>query len=66
MQPLENESILYLVDSCTTLTILKDRKFFQTIIEKTMSVTTIANNNVLIMGSEGASLILSMGRKLII
>ena len=58
---MENEDILCLVDSATTHTILKDRKLFHTLIEKRGSVTTIANDNVLIVGFERASLILPMG-----
>ena len=60
------EDILCLVDSATTHTILKDRKFFHTLIEKRRSVTIIANDNVLIVGFGKASLILSMGIELVI
>ena len=60
------EDILCLVDSATTHTILKNKKFFHTLIEKRGSVTTIANDNVLIVGFERVSLILPMGTKLII
>ena len=55
------DNILCLVDSATTHTILKDRTFFHTLTEKRGSVTTIANDNVLIVGSGRASLILPMG-----
>ena len=59
--------IICLVDSATTHAILKDRKFFHTLIEKKESVTTIANdNNVLIVDSGRGSLIPPMGTKLII
>ena len=60
------EDILCLVDSATTHTILKDRKFFHTLIEKRRSVTIIANDNVLIVSFGKASLILSMGIELVI
>ena len=63
---MKSEDILCLVDSATTHTILKDRKFFHTLTEKRVSVTTIANGNVLIVDSGRASLILPMGTKLII
>ena len=63
---MKNEDILCLVDSATTHTILKDRKFFHTLTEKRGSVTIIANDNVLIMGSRRASLIFPMGTELII
>ena len=63
---MKNEDILYLVDSATTHTILKDKKFFHTLTKKRRSVTTIAIVNVLIVGSRRASLILPMSIKLII
>ena len=58
---MKNEDILYLVDSATTHTILKDSKFFHTLADKGGNVTTIENYNVLIVGSGKASLILPMG-----
>ena len=58
---MKTEDILCLVDSVTTHTILKDRKFFHTLIKKRRIVTTITNDNVVIVGSRRASLILSMG-----
>ena len=54
---MKTEGILCLVDSATTHTILKDRKLFHTLTEKRESVTTIANDNVLIVGFGRASLI---------
>ena len=50
-------NFLCLVDSATTQTIFKDRKVFHTLTEKRGSVTTIANDNVLIVGFGRASLI---------
>ena len=47
---MKNEDILCLVGSATTHTILKDRKLFHTLTEKRGSVTTIANDNALIVG----------------
>ena len=47
---MKTEDILCLVDSATTHTILKDRKFFHILTEKRRSVTTIVNDNVLIVG----------------
>ena len=63
---MKNEDILCLLDSATTHTILKDRKFFHTLTKKRGSVTTISNDNVLIVGSRRASLILPMGTEPII
>ena len=63
---MKNEDILCLVDSATTHTILEDRKSFHTLTEKRGSVTTIANDNVLIVGFGMASLILPLGIELII
>ena len=62
---MKTKDILCLVDS-TTHTILKDRKFFHTLIEKRESVTTMANDNVLIVGFGRALLILPMGTELVI
>ena len=50
-------NFLCLVDSPTTHAILKDRKVFHTLTEKRGSVTTIANDNVLLVGFGRASLI---------
>ena len=58
---MKTEDILCLVDSATTHTILKDRKFFRTLIEKRG-----ASDNVSIVGSKRAPLILPMGIELII
>ena len=58
---MKTKNILCLVDSATTQTILKDRKFFHTLTEKRGSVTKIGNDNVLMVGSGRASLILSIG-----
>ena len=46
---MKTDDILCLVDSATTHTILKDRKFFHTLNEKKGSVITIVNDNVLIV-----------------
>ena len=48
---MKTEDILCLVNSATTHTILKDRKLFRILTEKRGNVTTIANDNVLIVGS---------------
>ena len=55
------KDILCLVDSATIHTILKHKQLFHTLNEKRGSVTTIANDNILIMGSKRASLIPPMG-----
>ena len=63
---MKTKDILCLVDSATTHTSLKDRKFFHTLTEKRGSVTEIANDNVLMVGFERVSLILPIGMELII
>ena len=62
---MKTEDILCLVDNATTHTILKYRKKIHTLTKKRGSVTTIANDNVLIVGSGRASLILPMGTELL-
>ena len=63
---MNTEDILWLVDSATTHIILRDRKLFHTLTKKRGSVTTIANDNVLIVGSIRSLIIFHMGTKLII
>lgn len=62
-QTMGDDNVLCLVDSATTHTIFKNRKFFHTLTEKKNkgSVTTIAYDNILILGSSRASLILPIG-----
>jgi hypothetical protein len=55
-----------LVDNCTTNTILRKTKYFQTLIKRTRNILTIAGRDTCIVGSEKANIILSMGTQIII
>ena len=54
------------VDSCTTNTILKEIKYFQILTKSKENFTTIAGRDAVVMGSNRATLILSMGTQLVI
>jgi hypothetical protein len=54
---------LYLVDSCTTHTIFRDKKYFQYLILNKASVNTILGSSNLIKGSGRANIILPKGIK---
>jgi hypothetical protein len=54
---------LCLVDSCTTHTILRDKKYFQYLILNKASVNTISGSSNLIEGSGRANIILPKGTK---
>ena len=54
---------LCLADSCTTHTILRNKKYFQYLILKKASVNTISGSSNLIEGSERANIILPKGTK---
>jgi hypothetical protein len=60
------EEEICLVDNCTTKTILREIKHFQTLKKSRGNVTTIAGCNTMIMGSGRATLILPMGTKLLV
>jgi hypothetical protein len=57
---------LCLADSCTTHTILRDKKYFQYLILNKASVNTISGSSNLIEGSGRANIILPKGTKLCI
>jgi hypothetical protein len=54
---------LCLVDSCTTHTILRDKKYFQYLILNKASVNTISGSSNQIEGSGRANIILPKGTK---
>jgi peptide/histidine transporter 3/4 len=54
------------VDICTTNTIFREIKYFQTLTKSKGNVTTIACRDIMIVGSGRATLILPMGTQLII
>jgi len=53
-----------LVDSCTTHTILREVKFFQTLTKREGQVLTIAGRDATIVGSGRATIILPMGTQI--
>jgi hypothetical protein len=55
-----------LVYSCTTNTTLRETKYFQTLTKRTRNILTITGRDVCIVGSEKATIILSMGTKVTI
>ncbi|XP_019159318.1 PREDICTED: uncharacterized protein LOC109156009 [Ipomoea nil] len=63
---MEHELTLCLVDSATTHTILTDMGFFRTLNKSSSNITTISNDQVQIVGSGRASIILPKGTKLLI
>jgi hypothetical protein len=54
------------VDSCTTNTILREIKCFQTLTKSKGNVTTIICRDIIIESSDRATLILPVGTQLII
>jgi hypothetical protein len=50
-----------LVDSCTTNTILRETKYFQTLTKRIKNIWTIAGRDACIVGSRKTTIILSMG-----
>jgi hypothetical protein len=57
---------LYLVDSCTTHTIFRDKKYFQYLILNKANVNTILGSSNLIKGSGRANIILLKGTKFVL
>jgi hypothetical protein len=49
-----------LVDSCTTNTILRETKYFQTLTKRTGNILTFAEHDACIVGSKKATIILLM------
>ena len=60
-----NSKDLCLVDSCTTHTILRDKKYFQYFILKKNSINTISCSSDLIEGSGRANIILPKRNKIL-
>jgi hypothetical protein len=58
------EEEICLVDSCTTNTILREVKFFQTLTKKEGQVLTIAGRDATIVGSGIATIVLQMGTQI--
>ena len=62
LNPKEEE--LCLVDSCTTNSILREMKYFQTLKKREGNIMTIAGRDALIVGSERATITLPMGTQI--
>lgn len=58
------EEEICLVDSCTTNTILREVKFFQTLTKREGQVLTIAGRDATIVGSGRATIVLPMGTQI--
>jgi hypothetical protein len=54
------EEEMYLVDSCTTNTILRDTKYFKTLTNRMGNILTVAGRDACIVGSGKATIILSI------
>jgi len=57
------EKEMCLVDICTTKTILREVRYFQTLTNKEGMVLTIAGRDAMIVGSGKATIALPVGRK---
>jgi hypothetical protein len=64
VNPMEEE--MCLVYSCTTNTILRKTKYFQTLTKRMRNILIITGRDVCIVGSEKATIILSMGTQVTI
>jgi hypothetical protein len=60
------EEEICLVDSCTTNSILRETKYFQTLTRRTRNILTIAGRDTNIVGSGRASIVLPMGTQVTI
>ena len=58
------EEKLCLVDSCTTNSILREMKYFQTLKKREENIMTIVGHDALIVGSGRATITLPMGTQL--
>ena len=54
---------MYLVDRCTTNTIVREVRYFQTLTKREGMVLTIAGHDAMIVGSGKATIALPVGRK---
>jgi hypothetical protein len=64
VNPMKEE--MWLVDSCTTNTILREKKYFQTLTKRMRNILTIVGCDTCIVGSDKATIILSMGTQVTI
>jgi hypothetical protein len=64
VNPMEEE--MCLVDNCTTNTILRKIKYFQTLTKRSENILTITGRDTCIVGSGKATIILSMGTQVTI
>jgi hypothetical protein len=64
INPLEEE--IFLEDSCTTNTILRETKYFQTITKRMENILTIVGRDTCIVGSEKTTIILLIGTQITI
>ena len=55
---------MWLVDSCTTNTILREVRYFHTLTKREGMVLTVAWHDAIIVGSGKATIILSMGTQI--
>jgi hypothetical protein len=55
-----------LVDSCTTNSILRDTKYFQTLTQRSRNVLIIAGRNAMIVGSSQATITFPNGTQVTI
>jgi len=60
------EAELYLIDSGTTNTILRDTRYFQTLTKKSGNIMTIAGSNAHIAGTESATIVIPMGTQIFV
>jgi hypothetical protein len=60
------EEEMCLVSSCTTNSILRETKYFQTITQRTGNILTIAGHDTNIVGSGWATIVLPMGTQITI
>jgi hypothetical protein len=60
------EEEMYLVNSCTANSILREIKYFQTLIRRTGTILTIAGCDTNIVGSGQATIVLPMGTQVTI
>jgi hypothetical protein len=66
MQVNPKDEEICLVDSCTTNTILREIKYFQTITKRTRNILAIVGCGACIVGSRKTTIIPSMGTQVII
>ena len=64
VDPMEEE--MCLVDSCSSNTVLREIKYFQTLTKREGNVLTIAGRDAMIVGSGRATIVLPMGTQITI